>query len=104
MMSPYAEQLLNTNQFLNTVQLLNTNQLLEPLITRSHALIKAQKKYRTKRGQAVIRAELKYRNNNVERYADYNKTAVTKYYAKNKNYRDIENMYKSFQLLFNECI
>jgi hypothetical protein len=87
MMSPDAEQLLNTNQLL-----------------RSSARIKAQKKYRMKRSQEVIRAEQKYRNNNVERYADYNKTAVTKYYLKTKNYRDVENMYKSFQLLFNECI
>jgi len=92
MMSPNAEQLLNTNQ------------LLVPLITRSPALIKAQKKYRMKRSQAVIRAEQKYRNNNVERYVDYNKNSCRKYYAKNKNYRDVENMYKSFQLLFNECI
>jgi hypothetical protein len=71
---------------------------------RTPALIKAQKKYRTKRGQAVITAEQKYRNKNMQRYADYNKTAVMKYYAKTKNYRDVENMYKSFQLLFNECI
>ena len=92
MMSPNAEQLLNTNQ------------LLVPLITRSPALIKAQKKYQMKRSQAVIRAEQKYRNNNVERYVDYNKNSCSKYYVKNKNYRDVENMYKSFQLLFNECI
>ena len=75
MMSPNAEQLLNTNQW------------LEHLITRSPALIKAQKKYRMKRSQAVIRAEQKYRNNNVERYVDYNKNSCRKYYAKNKNYR-----------------
>ena len=92
MMSPYAEQLLYTDPW------------LQPLITRTPALIKAQKKYRMKRSQAVIRAEQKYRNNNVERYADYNKNSCRKYYAKNKNYRDVENMYKSFQLLFNECI
>ncbi len=88
-MSPNAEQLLDTNQW------------LVPLITRTPALIKAKKKYRMKRSQAVIRAEQKYRNNNVERY---NKNSCRKYYAKNKNYRDVESMYKSFQLLFNECI
>ena len=72
--------------------------------TRPLSLVKAQKKYRMKRGQAVIMAEQKYRNKNIEKYNEYNKTAVTKYYAKTKNYRDVENMYKSFQLLFKECI
>ena len=77
----------------------NTYECARPL-----SLVKAQKKYRMKRGQAVIMAEQKYRNKNLEKYNEYNKTAVTKYYAKTKNYRDVENMYKSFQLLFKECI
>ncbi len=72
--------------------------------TRTPALIKAQKRYRMKRSQAVLMAEKKYRNKNIEKYNEYNKNAVAKYYAKTKNYRDVENMYKSFQLLFNECL
>ena len=57
-----------------------------------------------KRSQAVLMAEKKYRNKNIEKYNEYNKNAVAKYYAKTKNYRDVEKMYKSFQLLFNECL
>ena len=49
---------------------------------------------------ALKRAQQAYRSKNKQKYLDYNKKARLKYYYNNKNYQDIDNMSKSFALLY----
>jgi hypothetical protein len=49
---------------------------------------------------ALKKAQHAYRLKNKQQYLDYNKKARLKHYYKNKNYNDIDNMSKSFALLF----
>lgn len=71
----------------------------------SEAQKKASKKYYEKNknkgcSEALIRAQKKYRMKNKEKYGEYTRKARLKYYYNNKNYKDIDNMAKSFELLF----
>ena len=49
---------------------------------------------------ALKRAQHAYRLKNKQKYLDYNKKSRLKYYYNNKNYKDIDNMSKSFALLY----
>ena len=70
----------------------------------SEAQKKASKKYEKNKNkgcsEALIKAQKKYRMKNKEKYGEYTRKARLKYYYNNKNYKDIDNMAKSFELLF----
>lgn len=50
--------------------------------------------------QAMKEAQKRYRMKNKENYKGYNRKSRLTYYYKNRNYKDIENMSKSFEMLF----
>jgi len=50
--------------------------------------------------ECTLRAIKKYREKHPEKYAAYSRKSRMKHYYKNRNYTKVDDMYKSFQLLF----
>lgn len=49
---------------------------------------------------SLKKAQEKYRSKNKEKYLEYTRKARMKHYYSNKNYTNLDDMSKSFRLLF----